>query len=51
VDEKKEDTTKKLQNLLKKRGVQPLIYKQETNKKISRRTQTLTLESYSYGDD
>ena len=51
MDEKKDDTTKKLQNLVKKRGAQTLIYKQAIYKQRTRKTQALTPESYTYDDD
>ena len=50
VDEKK-DTTKKLQELLKKRGSTTVVYEHSPYKSATKRSQQLSPESYSYTND
>ena len=52
MDEEKQNTTKKLQDLVKKRGSKHITFKQTLyNKNMSRTANSLTTESYSYFDE
>ena len=51
MEEEKKDTTKKLQDLVIKRGVPNIIYEQYPNRHIVRRSTSSFSDGYSFSDD